>query len=49
MRLIGSITLSDALFLLAGVWILQDRGTSWMFMLGLGLLAVGANRVARAL
>ncbi len=33
--------------LAGGVFILNERGVSWMFMLGIALLAVGATRLAR--
>ena len=33
----------------AGIFILYDRGVSWMFMAGVALLAVGANRLMRGL
>lgn len=37
----------EVVMLGGGVWILYSRGASWMFMLGVALLAVGATRLAR--
>lgn len=33
----------------AGIFILLDRGASWVFILGIALIAVGATRLARNL
>ncbi len=38
----GGINLKEVAFLGVGVVILMDRGASWMFILGLALVAIGA-------
>lgn len=43
----AGMNLKEILMLGGGVFILMDRGASWMFILGVSLLAVGANRLAR--
>ena len=43
----GGFSLKEIVILGAGIFILLDRGASWMFILGVGLLAVGATRIAR--
>lgn len=43
----GNFNLKDLVITGAGLFILLDRGASWMFIAGLALLAVGATRVAR--
>ena len=48
MRILG-LSFVELGVLIGGILILQDRGTSWMFILGIALLSVGANRLARSL
>ncbi len=42
-----NLNFKEVAILAGGVVILLDRGASWMFILGVGLLAIGATRIAR--
>lgn len=41
------LNIKEIAMLVGGTFLLLDRGASWMFILGVALLAVGANRIAR--
>lgn len=43
----GGMNWKEIAILAGGVLILLDRGVSWTFILGMGLLSIGANRIAR--
>ena len=42
-----NFSFKEIAFLAGGCFILLDRGASWMFILGISLLSIGATRIAR--